>query len=252
MLNGAVISVSDGKKDENNDLYVDKQPVSLKNKQQKPSVKKTETAQTETKKVEKPEQPQKSVEQSLQDAPTASGVLGQDETTSQQMDMFGMFAGNNGYKRAKQIASKFMEQAVEVYDEFEKSKSKIAFNKQQMLKQTNEYLQSLIVAKELTQVGGANENNVSFAIEIGWFGNVIEGTKSVDALKQKVRTKLLEVPNIFMLSVVLDVRTKSQNSKSLYQKLNKFYLEVYPNDQTGFNVLTKPVQSFFQKQQITV
>ncbi|MBQ2718291.1 MAG: hypothetical protein IJF75_06810 [Clostridia bacterium] len=175
------------------------------------------------------------------------------EAGESQMDMFSeLGVEKKNYKFAKKTAKKFFEDATEFYEYFKAQKNKISFNRAEMLKSVNEYLQALFIAVELSKGENANENNLQFALEISWFGNLFDRAKSLFALSQSAKTKLMEVPQIFMVTVVLDVREKTSRTKILFDGLKKTFSAVYPNDTLQFELLTKPIIAFLEKQNISV
>lgn len=169
-----------------------------------------------------------------------------------QIDMFNEIGvEKQNYKFVKKLAMQFFDDATALYDHFASQNNKVVFNKKQMLKSLNEYLQSIFIASELSKGEKANENNLQFALEISWFSNLFDSAKSLTSLSQLAKTKLLEVPEIFMIAVVVDKRENAENCKKLYGGIKKIFLLIYQDNFAEFNLLTKSIVNFLQKQGIT-
>ncbi len=258
LFDGEAVDLKERKENEKVALYVDKTIKSEskeKNKAKKKEKLSTEKLQKSVVEKDKKEEnvnipkPIKQVEKFPKNGQPFVRERADLEAGESQMDMFSeLGVEKQNYKFAKKTAKKFFEDATEFYEYFKAQKNKISFNRAEMLKSVNEYLQALFIAVELSKGENANENNLQFALEISWFGNLFDKAKSLFALSQSAKTKLMEVPQIFMVTVVLDVREKTSRTKILFDGLKKTFSAVYPNDTSQFELLTKPIIAFLEKQ----
>lgn len=171
--------------------------------------------------------------------------------SAEQLSLFDSEPDEN-YKKAKKTASRFMDLSVEVYETYKDKKQRSTFNKTEMLKGVNEYVQSLIIACELSKNENADENRLQFALDIGWFGNLFEGADNLDALKRLAKTHLLQVPTAFTSAVILDLRENTELCRRLFACLKKLFGELYSDGEKAFEILTKPLVDFIVKQGITL
>ncbi len=273
LLDGMVVEEKISKNNEKATLYVDKQQKSTKT--EKVKTEKTITENSQKVKVKKSDKKEKSaltskaeevpkskevekVEKSKSEKAEKSNDIKKDKEIKQvkksdNLEQLSLFSSQPliDYKKAKRTAKKFFEASEMLYDEFLKQNTKVRFTKKQIMANANEFLQALIVARELSK-GEVSQNNLQFALEISYYSNLFEQSKNLGQLSQIAKTKLMQIPDIFMTSVVIDVKNDKNFSKSLLEVIKSLFIQIYPEGQRDFQALTKTVTNFLIKQGIKI
>lgn len=155
------------------------------------------------------------------------------------------------YDKAQADVDSALKKSKEILDEVAKNKGLIAVEEKQALKGINEYIQAIIITKELYDSNDVNQKNLELAVNSSQYGNLFAEAKNLEALKSFAKNRLLTVPQVFMVSAVYDIKNVSKLSKSLYDRIKAVYVDLYEDD-GGFEILTKQLIAFLKEKTITI